>query len=305
MDCRPRCRRPARYAPRQLIDDLDGLIARHCTFDTTTPAGRSIAETAGNSVLSLAFWMRQGALYEPTAALHRLLEASDIASDVPLGLLHLPAPALCFVPEPSMRSHPDGFEAVLLFEHGGPQGYDPDERWLTLSLWREDKSQPGTRTVEILRLCVDDPAESIAQVVEPLFDEFAMSPERQRRWRLILDYIMKLLLYLSLENAPVIHERPYSTAPREFPGLGKRKRSERLAAIECLYDRYVIGPAVLADAPEHTHDDGDGHAVRTHWRRGHFRMQPFGPAAAQRKLIFVMPTIVRADKLGSATSRST
>jgi hypothetical protein len=33
-----------------------------------------------------------------------------------------------------------------------------------------------------------------------------------------------------------------------------------------------------------------------HWRRGHFRQQPFGPKLAHRKLVWIMPTIVRRDK---------
>jgi len=34
-----------------------------------------------------------------------------------------------------------------------------------------------------------------------------------------------------------------------------------------------------------------------HWRRGHFRMQPFGIGNQQRKLIFVAPVLIHADQL--------
>ncbi len=43
--------------------------------------------------------------------------------------------------------------------------------------------------------------------------------------------------------------------------------------------------------------NADGHGdVATHWRRGHWRNQPFGQEMKERKLIWIQPTIVRADK---------
>lgn len=36
--------------------------------------------------------------------------------------------------------------------------------------------------------------------------------------------------------------------------------------------------------------------VTPHWRRGHWRHQSFGPKQVQRKLVWIMPTIVRRDK---------
>jgi hypothetical protein len=122
--------------------------------------------------------------------------------------------------------------------------------------------------------------------------------ETKLRWRKTLDYMVKMLLYLSLEQTQVIQERPYSIAPRIFVGLGKRKRAQRLEQIDQLYDRYIVGPATHNDEPHENGEHGDGRDVRTHWRRGHFRMQPHGPAASQRKLIFIMPTIVHANRLG-------
>ncbi len=89
----------------------------------------------------------------------------------------------------------------------------------------------------------------------------------------------------------VVQDRAYTTAPREFGGLGKRKRTERLAQIEMLYDRHVIGPAVLDAAPAPSSpSDGVHREVRGHWRRPHFKMQPHGPQRSLRKLVFIGPT---------------
>lgn len=43
-----------------------------------------------------------------------------------------------------------------------------------------------------------------------------------------------------------------------------------------------------------------GREIATHWRRGHWRNQPHGPRMASRKLIWIMPVLVRKDRDSSA-----
>jgi len=42
-----------------------------------------------------------------------------------------------------------------------------------------------------------------------------------------------------------------------------------------------------------------GREVKAHWRRGHWRNQPWGPKLSSRKLIWIMPVIVHKDKAES------
>ena len=56
---------------------------------------------AQRSVVMQAFSASHGALYEPTLALHRLLDDAYIADDVPVHLIRLPVDTLCIVPDPS------------------------------------------------------------------------------------------------------------------------------------------------------------------------------------------------------------
>ncbi|PFW70258.1 hypothetical protein COL27_28430, partial [Bacillus sp. AFS075960] len=122
-----------------------------------------------------------------------------------------------------------------------------------------------------------------------------------RNWRRVLDYAIKMLLYLAAGEARVVQNCAYTNAPRDLSGLGKRKRTERLAQIEMLYDRHVIGPAVLDEsALPSVPTAGPHREVRGHWRRPHFKMQPHGPKRSLRKLVFIGPTLVRADRLGLA-----
>jgi hypothetical protein len=57
---------------------------------------------------------------------------------------------------------------------------------------------------------------------------------------------------------------PYSNAPRNFSGLGKRRKSERVREIEQLYYRYIVGPEILPSLHERgaVHDGtGEGGEV--------------------------------------------
>lgn len=95
----------------------------------------------------------------------------------------------------------------------------------------------------------------------------------------------------SSPDAQVVHHWLYLNRLRHFPEPGKRTRAERLAEIEHLYDRHVVGPAILdAEAAESLPSYGPRHEV--------IRMQPYGPQGGLRKLIFVGPTLVRSDRLG-------
>jgi hypothetical protein len=118
-------------------------------------------------------------------------------------------------------------------------------------------------------------------------------------WESVLDYAIKMLPYLTVRDAHVVHDRAYSGAWRDLSGLGKRQRAERLSEIEMLYDRYIVGPAVLdVGAARSASANEENGEVRGHWRRAHFRMQPHGPQSSLRKLAFIGPTIVRSDRLG-------
>ncbi|MGA7814255.1 hypothetical protein [Caballeronia sp.] len=286
--------RPVMELQSELDDFVTGCLGE-APFDADH---RDLCEIYTQSAISQAFWLRKGALYEPTSALHRLLEASDIASDVPVSLLRLPAPAICIVPEPALRDSHDGFEAVMVFEHGSPAGWT-ENRCLTFCGWPHEDSPKLDLPVTFFSIEAGGNNASLQRIIAGLSVHFPMDDESMVFWRRALDYVVKVLLYLSLDVAPVIHERPYSTAPRRPAAPGKRKRLEQFEALESLYDRYIVGPAVLPE-PSCTSASSNStdHEVRAHWRRGHFRMQAHGPGATLRKLIFVMPVLVRADRLG-------
>lgn len=185
---------------------------------------------------------------------------------MPLEKLRLPTSALCIVPDPSVRDQPDGIQAIMVFEHAGPK-QGTSQRWLTVAAWPRTLRSDSSLRMEWLRVRADGDcsledglAEAMKQPAmlngREMVDDSA--EETKQRWRRTLDYMVKMLLYLSLEHTQVIQERPYSIAPRIFVGLGKRKRAQRLEQIDQLYDRYIVGPATHNDEP---HENGGGRAM--------------------------------------------
>jgi len=277
----------------QLVDCL-------CQRPLAQMAGPLAASMASQSLAWQAFAARKGALYEPTPALHRLLEASYIADDVPVGMIRLPADVMCIIPDPSWWER--GACAIALFQQSVEHDGKPCPVISCVTVTRRQAPAGGIRTM-VFDLRLDNAEKTILEDLEDACavarSEGEETDESREHWRYTLDYVVKMLLYLSVRDANVTHDRAYTNAPRELSGLGRRKREERLAEIESLYDRHIVGPAILdADAVSSLPSNGDHHEVRGHWRRPHFRMQPHGPNASLRKLAFIGPTIVRPDRLG-------
>ncbi|MDJ1167692.1 hypothetical protein QHI69_37880 (plasmid) [Burkholderia gladioli pv. gladioli] len=170
-------------------------------------------------------------------------------------------------------------------------------------MWSEVRDESWIET-GFLAIPLEDPQKTISQFLSDLDrrDTHQSQAEVERSmqvWRRVLDYTIKMLLYLATGEAQVIHDRAYSDASRNLGGLGKRRRAERLAQIELLYDRHVVGPPVLDELRHEPSSGHDAHReVRGHWRRPHFKMQPHGPQRSLRKLVFIGPTVVRPDRLG-------
>lgn len=277
-------------------------------------AGRSadavLRSVLHGSAFMLCFWLRGGALYEPTPALGTLLGGSDIAADLPFQLLVPPAAALCVLPPAQQRCNCADALGIAVFTHGS-EARGQAVRELTLLSFHQS-SEMRLRTA-LLRLTVEHEEDLLSGALQHAFGQTQVARagyadmEEVRAahasWTHMLDYLVKVLLYLQSERPVQREVLAYSSAPRQLAGLGRRRREERLAQIESLYDRYIVGPESLSDmaevsAPGERLDQG--HELPPHWRRGHFRLQPHGPQWSMRKVLFIPPTVVRVDRLGVA-----
>lgn len=284
----------------RLYDEFPSFMRGWARSTPSTATDENIAH-AQRSLVWQVYHASDGAMYEPTAALHRLLEGAYIADDVPVEMIELPAPAMCIIPPAEWRGCREGIRTIVLFRRR-KEIRGVYREYLDVATWQEFRD--GLTRIKTLQYVFDDAGKTIQQLLDRDSDASLTQEQHEadrEHWRLVFDYAVKLLLYLKLPDCEVVADRAYSDAPRQFHGLGQRKRRERLAQLEHLYDRHIVGPAVLnwdlgvsdsAEAGLARHEKGG------HWRRPHFRMQPHGPRASLRKLVFIGPVIVRPDRLG-------
>ena len=91
----------------------------------------------------LSFWARSGALYEPTRALRKLLEFTDIADNVPVRMLKPPVVAMCISTDVAGWNHAGGVEAISVSEHRPTSANSTADDSLTLTAWFHDDGDAG------------------------------------------------------------------------------------------------------------------------------------------------------------------
>lgn len=112
-------------------------------------------------------------------------------------------------------------------------------------------------------------------------------------------FLLKVLLYIGLpDTRREVHKdkSDWVRATSSLQSKAKKAKAERRG--RGLVDHIRI--SVPAPRISHESGSGDSRTVKTHWRRGHFREQAYGPQWSQRRIILVPSALVNAD-LGSAT----
>lgn len=99
-----------------LVKIFGNMTKNMFPYDGPDCSSEDLTLQASHSAVWQAFEARDGVFYEPSPALHHLLDASYIADDVGIGHLQLPANALCIIPEPSRWSQPGGCESIVMFK---------------------------------------------------------------------------------------------------------------------------------------------------------------------------------------------
>lgn len=119
--------------------------------------------------------------------------------------------------------------------------------------------------------------------------------------RQCLNMLLKALLYMGMPacvKTPVPEKTNFLREAAQLKSPAKKKKAER-RAIQ-LVDYVLVKSAASDEAvAQEIHQQNTGRSVKTHWRRGHFRMQPYGEGRQQRKLIHIAPVLVNASQLGS------
>lgn len=247
---------------------------------------------------ALMFWGRPNTLLELTPALEQLLADSDLGEDIPAAQLRAPVPA-CYIRfgatmrQQVMLPAQDGFpahhiEGAYVFE----AACNGKRAVSIVAVYVVGKHEP--MGISSLDFVVEDEREALLGLVRRQCAASAQSPPLLAQQIALTQLCMKVFLYWSLEQARHAVLTPYSEALRRLQSMGPKKAAKLRRQMAHLYDRVLLGRPALP-----LHLRGAGGAVSPHWRRGHFRMQAHGPLLSLRKVIFIAPVLVRADRLAS------
>lgn len=114
-----------------------------------------------------------------------------------------------------------------------------------------------------------------------------------------LTLIINGLCYISAEPQDTLTCLPDDAPPDLAADIQKGKRGQRARAKAQLLDRgfsfiHIIGDGIRKPRPIEGMESAA--EVLPHWRRGHWRRQPYGPRRIEIKLTWIKPTIVKADR---------
>lgn len=251
--------------------------------------------------VNLLYCLHKGTVIEATPALESLLANSDVDLGLPMSMvappfaaqyLHFGELAMRHLTPPASSMPGHVFDGAFCFF--GPRADAPGRWRLELILI----SKRGDRYSGQVTLAgeTDRGDMSLGQWMEWVLGaaDGRLDDDCREAMHAVVSYVVKLFLYMGLKNARRVELNDRDDVLKRAKGLGERKRDRLLKRTASLYNAILVGPETL---PAQATSCGGGSAVAPHWRRGHFRMQPCGPGWQERKLIFVAPVLIHADRL--------
>ena len=239
------------------------------------------------------YHVRPHAVIEVTPALQTWLAQTDIGEDVPASLFRLPVPAvfLRFGPEmtkavdPTLWSsldRPCTTTGIYIFET-----YVGERRDIVFLAVGTAPGNPQDLPYA-LQLCFTDERDSLIDHVLNVTHVGASATISVA----MVQMCAKVLLYLQTPGAIRTEELRQNETAAWPSGAGGKMTSKLERRLTGRYNMIIVGPTQMTHC-------GPGEVV-PHWRRGHLRMQAHGPQFSLRKLIFIAPALIRADRLSEA-----
>jgi hypothetical protein len=280
-----------------------------CMHPRSSVAGQISAEDrqrlAFQISTNLKYHLSEGTVIEATPALETLLANSDVDLSLPMSMVAPPyraqylrfgEAAMRYLKVPAPQSPDHFFDGAFCFLTRHGTAGDPEGKGWTLELVFISKRQDSYGGHVSLLGETDrgdiTVGEWLAEILAGV--KAADESEIHRSMHAAVSYVVRLFLYMALKQARVTPHSEYDEALRRAAGLGERKRAKLLQRSASLYNGILVGPESWTPGAS---EGGTGAGVAPHWRRGHFRMQPFGIGNQQRKLIFVAPALIHAEQL--------
>ncbi len=130
----------------------------------------------------------------------------------------------------------------------------------------------------------------------------AFNSEAMPTVRHVLALLCNVLCFMTAEPEAAEAPRWPDDAPANLTAQasGRRKSEVRTANAHLLEDGFMpvrlLRVAGFSEEPSILDPAGAGVPLPAHWRRGHWRRQPFGPGRQDRRLQWIQPCLVRGDR---------
>ncbi len=127
----------------------------------------------------------------------------------------------------------------------------------------------------------------------------AYNREGLQAFRRALALLVNCLCYMTAEPHDTQIRLPADAPANLIEDVRNGKRSKKTKARAELLQRgftflHIIGNGINGSAG--LNSTGEAAESIPHWRRGHWRRQPYGPGRIDVRLTWIKPTIVRADR---------
>jgi hypothetical protein len=254
---------------------------------------------------NLKYHLNQGMVIETTAALETLLTNSDVDLSLPMSMVAPPyraqylrfgEVAMRYLKVPASQVPDRCFDGVFCFLTPHAASCALGTTCWTLELVFASKRQDRYSGYVSLLGETDRGSTTVGEWLNGVLLAVTGQSEDEfhQPMHAAVSYVVRVFLYMALAQARVVKHTEYDEVLRRAAGLGNRKRAKLLQRSASLYNSILVGPESL---PSTTAAGGTGYGVAAHWRRGHFRMQPHGAGSQQRKLVFIAPVLVHAERL--------
>jgi hypothetical protein len=199
--------------------------------------------------------------------LTKIISRCDLDESLPCDYIKLPTPKGCYFNLP-----------YATFGHRGAQ--------------RGFYMQPHADGMAFAMIDSDTVAVTfiIPQISMPLSAWFKDHPIMEK-YREQFIFMVMLVFYCNCSQYRTEHRPEYTAAVREAGGKkNPAKRAAVLKKAQTKFDYVLIGPAQEHKAATKL---GAGAERSPHFRRGHFRVQKYGPRWTMERLIFIAPCFVK------------
>lgn len=308
------------YLTQTMMRLRPDIFALHRSASVTDHmAGIALSTT----LYSYKFRHQDGNILTTSNILDEVLEQTEIGDDVPVDYLRPPFKT-CYIEFTEDRSsslkvynestHEHILEGVYISEtqiepgtiemerYNGSSAVDVNKPLRILELMFTGsplgKAHVEDDTLRVQGFYIQDGMRTIKQELSRVEEKYGGDDDFAGDIRYLsetLNHMAKVLLFINCKqyrDTAFNERKDLRKKINTLKGIGKiRKFEDKLRKT---YDRVVISPA---DNIIYETDAGMDHSKsvkgkRTHWRKGHFRMQPYGPGASKRKILFIEPTVV-------------